>query len=335
MTKDAAAGPKDSVEEIFSGPRILWRSRDVLETGPRRIARRDEDSDMADGNLAPEAFSQLMADLRPSLHRYCARMVGSAFDGEDVVQEALAKAAVAFPTAEPIEHPDRWLFRIAHNAALDALRGRKRHALLDETFTEVVDPVAAADARVAATASLAVLLRLPVAQRSCVVLIDVLGHSLEETAHLLDFTLPATKAALHRGRVRLKDLAEEPEASPPRLDAAERERLRAYADRFNARDFDALRALLSEDVRLDLANRRRIDGRKDVSVYFTHYASTSGWWFEAGVAEGRPALLVSAAEPERAMRYVVLLDWNDGEITAIHDYFYAPYVMNSLAIARG
>jgi RNA polymerase sigma-70 factor (ECF subfamily) len=289
---------------------------------------------MADGNLAPEAFSQLMADLRPSLHRYCARMVGSAFDGEDVVQEALAKAAAAFPTAEPIEHPDRWLFRIAHNAALDALRSRKRQAVLDETFTEIVDPAAEADARVAATASLAVLLRLPVAPRSCVVLIDVLGHSLDETAQLLDLTLPATKAALHRGRVRLKDLAGELDTAPPRLDPAERERLRAYADRFNARDFDALRALLSEDVRLDLANRRRLDGRTDVSMYFTHYDATTGWWLEPGLAEGRPALLVRA-EPEAPIRYVVLLDWADGEIATIRDYFYAPYVMESLAVSRG
>lgn len=291
---------------------------------------------MADGNLAPEAFSQLMAELRPSLHRYCARMVGSAFDGEDVVQEALAKAALAYPAAEPIEHPDRWLFRIAHNTALDALRGRKRQPLLDETFTEIVDPAAAADARVAATASLAVLLRLPVAQRSCVVLIDVLGHSLDETAQLLDFTLAATKAALHRGRVRLKDLAGESDAAPHRLDAAERERLRAYADRFNARDFDALRALLSEDVRLELANRTRLDGRKDVSVYFTRYDAISGWRLEPGLTEGRPALLVSdPADPSAAVRYVVLLDWRDGQITTIRDFLYAPYVTESLAMVRG
>ena len=287
---------------------------------------------MADGNLAPEAFSQLMADLRPSLHRYCARMVGSAFEGEDVVQEALAKAAVAFPAAEPIERPDRWLFRIAHNAALDALRARKRQATFDETFTEIVDETAASDVRVAATASLAVLLRLPVVQRSCVALIDVLGHSLDETAQLLDLTLPATKAALHRGRVRLKALAEEADTPPPRLDAAERDRLRAYADRFNARDFDALRALLSEDVRLDLANRRRLDGREDVSMYFTHYGATTGWWLEPGLAEGRPALLVRA-EAGAPVRYVVLLDWRDGEIAGIQDYFYAPYVTESLAIA--
>lgn len=292
---------------------------------------------MADGNLAPEAFSQLMTNLRPSLHRYCARMVGSAFDGEDVVQEALAKAAVAFPTAELIERPDRWLFRIAHNAALDALRSRKRHAMVraDEDLDDVSDPTAAADARVAATASLAVLLRLPVAQRSCVVLVDVLGHSLDETASLLDFTLAATKAALHRGRERLKDLAEEPDARPPRLDPVERQRLRAYADRFNARDFDALRALLSEEVRLDLANRVRLDGRRDVSVYFTRYEATAGWRFDVGLAEGRPALLVSdPADQTAAVRYVVLLEWKDGQIAVIHDYFYAPYVTESLAVSR-
>lgn len=292
---------------------------------------------MADGSLAPEAFSQLMAELRPGLHRYCARIVGSAFDGEDVVQDALAKAVAAFPASGAIAHPDRWLFRIAHNAALDALRARKRQAVIraDEDIGDLADLTAASDARVAATASLAVLMRLPVAQRSCVVLVDVLGHALDEVAELLDITQPAAKAALHRGRVRLKDLADAPEEPPPRLDPAERARLRAYADRFNARDFDALRALLSEDVRLDMANRTRLDGRKDVSVYFTRYEAITGWRFEVGLAEGRPALLVSdPANPSAAIHNVVLLDWKDGEIAAIRDFFYAPYVTESLAVAR-
>ena len=54
---------------------------------------------MADGEFGPEAMSQLMAALRPRLHRYCARMVGSAIDGEDIVQDALAKAVEALPGA--------------------------------------------------------------------------------------------------------------------------------------------------------------------------------------------------------------------------------------------
>src|SRR5215468_6592587 len=73
------------------------------------------------------AFETLLGSLRPTLHRYCARMTGSTIDGEDVVQDALAKAIEAYPGAAPLANPEGWLFRIAHNAALDALRRRARH----------------------------------------------------------------------------------------------------------------------------------------------------------------------------------------------------------------
>jgi RNA polymerase sigma-70 factor (ECF subfamily) len=292
---------------------------------------------MADGCLEPEALGRLMAELRPRLHRYCARMVGSAIDGEDVVQEALAKAAEAFPAAGRIERPESWLFRIAHNAALDALRRRKRQAAVrsDIDLAGLADAGAAADVRVAAAASLAALLRLPAAQRSSVVLMDVLGHSLAETAEILAVSLPAVKAGLHRARARLRGLAAAPEGQAPSLAAAERARLRAYADRFNARDFDALRDLLAEDVRLDLVNRTRLAGRKDVSVYFSRYGESSDWRFSPGPAEGRPALLVSdPTDTTGTISYVVLLDWADGWIAAIRDFRYAPYVMESLAVSR-
>src|SRR5258708_18436973 len=116
-----------------------------------------------------------MARMRPRLHRYCARMVGSAFDGEDVVQEALARAAVAYD--DRVEHPERWLMRIAHNAALDALRQRERTALryAEAEMEEIVDQAASADARVAAEAGLAAFLALPPLPRSMVILGDVLG----------------------------------------------------------------------------------------------------------------------------------------------------------------
>jgi len=291
---------------------------------------------MADGGVERQDLDRLMAELRPRLHRYCARMVGSAIDGEDVVQDALAKAAEAFPAAGGIDRPESWLFRIAHNAALDALRRRKRQAAFrsDIDLAGLPDKRASADTRVAAGASLATLLRLPVAQRSSLVLMDVLGHSLLETAAILSVSVPAVKAALHRARTRLKDLADAPEAPMPSLAMAERDRLRAYADRFNARDFDALRALLAEDVRLDLVNRTRLAGRKDVSVYFSRYDGSTDWYITPGLAEGRPALLVSdPADPAGAIRYVVLLDWAEGKIAAIRDFRFAPYVVESLALA--
>ena len=154
-----------------------------------------------DAPMPTDAFGRLVATLRPRLHRYCARMVGSAIDGEDIVQEALAKAAEALPAAGAIERPESWLFRIAHNAALDALRRRKRYAAVraDVDLGEMVDASALADARVTAASSLALFLRLPAAQRSSVVLMDVLGHSLGETAGILGVSVAAVKAALHRG----------------------------------------------------------------------------------------------------------------------------------------
>ncbi|HEY4344995.1 MAG TPA: sigma-70 family RNA polymerase sigma factor [Parvibaculum sp.] len=291
---------------------------------------------MADGNLEPETFNRLIAEMRPRLHRYCARMVGSAFDGEDVVQETLMKAAEAFPAAGSIERPESWLFRIAHNAALDALRRRKRQSAMrsDIDLAGLPDDDAAADRRVAAAASLATLMHLPAAQRSSVVLIDVLGHSLAETAEILSASIPSIKASLHRAREHLKELAGDPEGTAPRFSADERDRLRAYADQFNARNFDALRDLLADDVRLDLVNRTRLAGRKDVSVYFTRYEAASDWHFSLGLAEGRPALLVSdPADATNAAGHVVLLDWANGRIAQIRDFKYAPYVMESLAIS--
>jgi len=74
----------------------------------------------------PLGFEEIAEALRPKLHRYCARMAGSAIDGEDIVQDALLKAMEAFPRDGSIANPQAWLFRIAHNTALDFLRRRLR-----------------------------------------------------------------------------------------------------------------------------------------------------------------------------------------------------------------
>src|SRR5258708_35944669 len=75
-----------------------------------------------------DSLDRLLGELRPKLHRYCARMTGSVVDGEDVVQEALLKAIEGVSRTESIAHPEGWVFRIAHNAALGFLRGRARQS---------------------------------------------------------------------------------------------------------------------------------------------------------------------------------------------------------------
>lgn len=284
------------------------------------------------------AFDRVVGEVRPKLHRYCARMTGSAIDGEDVVQDALVKALEAAPQLQLIAQIEGWLFRIAHNAALDFLRrrGRRDATFVSEELEMVADPVAVVDERQAAAASLRTFMRLPVVQRSSVILKDVLGYSLEETGGVLEATLPAVKAALHRGRERLREISREPEDVPvPTLPAAERARLDLYVARFNARDFDAIRAMLADDVRLDLVARSQLKGRVEVGRYFHNYDRVRDWQMVPGIVDGRAAILV--VDPDDAQGrpfYFVVLQWTDGKLELIRDFRYARYALDGAELSR-
>src|SRR3954467_14270888 len=184
-------------------------------------------------------IAALLVAMRPKLHRYCARMTGSVIDGEDVLQDALIKAVEAYASAGEIGNPEGWLFRIAHNTALDFLGRRNRQEALRGPAERdmMVDQLDAVESRQIAATSLRTFMRLPVAQRSSVILMDVLGCSLAEVCEVMDYSLPAVKAALHRGRTQLRELADEGDDTPrPTLSAADRARLDAYITHFNARD---------------------------------------------------------------------------------------------------
>jgi len=273
----------------------------------------------------------LLVAMRPKLHRYCARMVGSVIDGEDVLQDALIKAVEAFAAAGPIGNPEGWLFRIAHNTALDFLRRRNRQDALrsSEEVDMIADPIDTVSSREIAGASLRTFMRLPVAQRSSVILMDVLGCSLREVCEVMDFSLPAVKAALHRGRMQLRELAAEPEeAPPPKLSDADRKRLSAYVAHFNARDFDAIRAMIADDVRLELVNKTRLNGKAEVSRYFGNYDKISDWHLVPGLVEGRPAILVfDPGQPGAPPKYFMLLNWSADKVVTIRDFRHAPYII--------
>ncbi len=277
-------------------------------------------------------FERLLAELRPRLHRYCARMTGSVIDGEDVLQETLVKAIEAFPHTGPLANVEGWLFRIAHNAALDFLRRRARREGVqdgDEALETIADPDSEIERRQAAAASLRTLMRLPVAQRSSVILMDVLGHSLEEISEVLESTVPAVKANLHRGRQRLVELAAEPDDRPPPVLAeADRQRLAAYVARFNARDFDALRTQLADEVKVEVVNRTRLSGRGEVGRYFGNYSETSDWLLVPGLVDRRPAIIVrDPDQPSGPPIYFMLLDWADGHLREVRDFRYARYAV--------
>jgi RNA polymerase sigma factor (sigma-70 family) len=277
-----------------------------------------------------DQFEHMLAAMRPRLHRYCARMTGSAVDGEDVVQEVLIKAMSARAAVGEIANIEGWLFRIAHNASLDDLRTRARSnvvPLTDQAQFLSDDP----DPDVTSV-SFRTFLELPVLQRCAVVLKDVLGHSVEEIADITDCSVPAVKSALQRGRQRLKELAADggDVVRLPLLADDERRRLQNYVAAFRAGDFEAIRQMLADDVRLDLVDRLKLKGRSEVSPYFARYAEATHWRFAFGAVDGQPAILVydSRGPMDRPAHFVVLA-WRADEIAEIKDFLFAPYAMEA------
>ena len=282
-------------------------------------------------------FERLLVELRPKLHRYCARMTGSVFDGEDVLQDALSRAIPAFDGAAPPANPEAWLMAIAHNAAVDFLRRRAREAgaFSNEEAEMVADESPTPEDRLIASTSLRAFMDLPAIQRSCVILMDVLGYSLQEIGAILQSTIPAVKAALHRGRERLRVAASAPpDRAITKLEGAERALLARYVERFNARDFDAIRDMLADEVRLDMVARARMEGPADIHGRYLHnYGLAQDWRLSLGVVDGRPALLVrDPADATGAVAYFVQLEWANGRLINIRDFRYARYVTDGAEV---
>jgi RNA polymerase sigma-70 factor (ECF subfamily) len=220
---------------------------------------------------------------------------------------------------------------------LDFLRRRTRQQGIQterEDLETIADPDSEIERRQTTAASLHTLMRLPVGQRSSVILMDVLGHSLQEISEVLDTTVPAIKANLHRGRQRLVELASEPDDRPPPVLAeADRERLAAYVARFNARDFDALRAQLANEVKVEVVNRSRLNGRGEVARYFGNYSQSADWHLVPGLVDRRPAVLAhDPNEPKGAPQYFILLAWAAEQLLTVRDFRYARYVIDGAEV---
>lgn len=276
--------------------------------------------------VTKDAFEARVGDLRPKLHRYCAHMIGSVLDAEDIVQDALAKAFQKWP-ASGVDNPEAWVFRIAHNRAIDHLRRSQRIKMEPLSEHPIQDDrVPPLESKELAAFALSIFLQLTPLQRSALIMKDVLGYSLSEVSEMLDQSLGSIKSALHRGRENLRRIAPNQQvAQQDQISHAKTKQLNAYVDQFIARDFDAIRAQLVEDVRLDLVHRIQKTGAARVGRYYTNYETIDILSARPALVDGHPAMIVRDEDGI----YPVFLTLIGGQIAAIRDFRYARYVMDS------
>jgi RNA polymerase sigma-70 factor (ECF subfamily) len=273
----------------------------------------------------------LAGKLQPELHRYCSRLLGSVIEGEDVVQDTLAKAIIALDGLAETPPLRAWLFRIAHNRALDVLRSKAiraaepieaAHHVVDQASPDPLEELMRQEAVKTAVSRFA---ELPVPQRSVIILKDILDEPLAEIASLLDLTVDSVKAHLARGRARLREInakaSQLPEVNSPSAAVAR------YAALFNQRDWDGLRAMLAEDVRLNQSTHPVRVGSADVGTFFSIYAKSDGIWLAPAWLEGREVIAVFESRLAARPSYFMWLEWRGNEITFIRDYKYVRYVM--------
>jgi len=273
------------------------------------------------------AFLETITELRPRLHRYCSRMTGSVLDGEDVVQEALFETYRKLDRFDDSRPLTPWLFRIVHNRCIDFLRKRgvREEA---EAATEGLDSVPPVEppGLSLGRAVERLVVNLPSKERACVLLKDVFDYSLAEIANLVGSTVGAVKAALNRGRSKLASL---PDHKPiQRMATPELSKLlHLYVERFNLRDWDGVRELISADARIRVADC--FAGGVENAPYFGEYAGLKiPWKMAVGEVDGEPVLVTLHRADDRWTPYsIIRLSMINGQVERIVDYTHCPWVL--------
>ncbi|NUP04963.1 MAG: sigma-70 family RNA polymerase sigma factor [Polyangiaceae bacterium] len=292
---------------------------------------------MPDDAETRRRFAEAAAAVRPRLFRYCARMTGSVFDGEDIVQESLAKAFHALDGMTDLPPFEPWMFRIAHNTAMDFLKRYERKNV--DIVADVPDSADAGDEGaddMLLEAALTVFVTLPTLQRSALVLKDVLGFSLAETAEIMGTTIASVKAALFRARANIEATNSAPSGPATEISVQERASLKRYADVFNARDWDALRSLLAEEAQLDLVSRlpKRSAAAAGYSTRYSTLIDEENLRAEPGYVSGVAAIAIFRPAFSATPAYYILLEWKDGLVANIRDFRYVPYIAEGARFSK-
>ena len=254
-----------------------------------------------------EAFRELTAPHRRELQLHCYRILGSVHDAEDMVQETLLAAWRSLEAFEGRASVRAWLYRIATNRCLNALRARSRRprevqamgdspeptrrtesvwvepypdVLLEDIPDRSAGPAARYEARESIELSFIVALQhLPPHQRAALVLAEVLGFRTAEVAEMLDTGEASIKGALQRARATLRGRlpAADRERAPRPNSASERQMVGRFADAVQSGDVDEIVSLLSDDARLTMPPQPlEYQGHDAIAAFLRHRAELRG-----------------------------------------------------------
>ena len=269
---------------------------------------------------AQSATSDALEQYRRELTGYCYRMLGSAFDAEDAVQETMVRAWRSLDRFEGRSALKSWLYRIATNVCFDALAGRERRARpmdlgpaqepLFENLAELpevtwITPLPTPDElaeqrETLRLAFVAALQHLPPKQRAALILCEVLKWQATEAAELLETSVASVNSALQRARATL---AKADVREPSELDDETRALLERYVSAFEDYDIDRLTELLHEDA---------IQSMPPISLWLEGRDDIFTWWFGPGIGckgsklvpvglvNGMPAWAQYKPDPEAA-----------------------------------
>ncbi|UGT43365.1 RNA polymerase subunit sigma-70 [Nocardia yamanashiensis] len=240
-----------------------------------------------DCDLAPvRDLGGQLEPFRRELTAHCYRLLGSAFEAEDAVQETLLRAWSRYETFEGRAQLRTWLYRIATNVCLDMAEATQRRARpmdLSEWVTESNPAVRAYAARGGSIqrvrsgdpadlmieresvrlAFIAALQTLAPRQRAVVIMRDVLAWSAAETAEILDTTIATVTSSLQRSRIKLSRIDYRGHDAARSLDDEQRLLLAKYIEAFEALDISGLIELLRADMAMSVTPRRPIVGQAE------------------------------------------------------------------------
>jgi len=276
------------------------------------------------------AFARLVDPFRHALEVHCYRMLGSAHDTEDLVQETLLRAWRALDRFEPRVQFQTWLYRIATNACLDELERRPRRPQPVDPFPErpvletaspTYDPAARYALREGMElALLRAIQELPGRQRATLILRDVLGWSAAEVAQLLESTVASANSLLQRARATVDERLPDSARAAPEPD--ERLLLERYIQAFEHDDMAGLVALLHEDATLRMPPQPAVRGGSQIASFFFESVAAGDLTrihHQPTWANGRPAVTIhlQGSDGELRPHGIALLTIEDGQIVGI------------------